>query len=100
MIENAILKYLGISPETVNRVDEICERVCDEYDIDSDEELWPYVEQTFTEEHGSNLSDEIAYLAFRNLRDALVESGKFRESELGWYVNGTCSSFTIRGEDA
>lgn len=98
MIEHALLKYLGIYPETIERADEIVERVCEEYDIDSDSEVWEYVKQTFDEEvFDGQLSDFVVDLMFRNLAAALMESGKVDGKRIDYYVDGICSDFTIDG---
>ena len=101
MIEDALLKYLGIYPESIQRADDICERICEEYGIDSDSEVWPYVKQDFEElvYDGRQLSNEIIYYVFRNLRAALVESGKLKEEQVEWYINGFDTGFLIDNEE-
>ena len=99
MIENMALKCLGIYPECIERADEIVKRVCEEYGIDSDAEIWPYVQQDFEENvFGGDLTNEIMSYMFRNLQAALIESGKLSDEQIDWYVNGYASSFVIDGE--
>lgn len=101
MIEHAILKYLGIYPETIEKYDEVIEQVCEEYGIDSDKQVWEYVKQAFDENvFDGNLTNEILSYMFRNLGSALVEAGKFDEQQIDWYVNGWDSHFYIDGCDA
>lgn len=100
MIEDATLKYLGIYPEVIERVDEICERVCEKYGIDSDDAVWEYVKQDFDEQFNeADLTGYICYLIFKHTRAALVESGMVVDSRIDWYINGICSSFYIDGEE-
>jgi len=101
MIENAVLKYLGIYQEHIDEADELCERVCKEHSIDSDSEVWEYVKQDFEENvwQGHQLSNEIIYYIFRNLKAALVESGKYKESQIDWYINGLDTHFYINGDE-
>ena len=101
MIENAVLKYLGIYPEHIDDADELCERVCKEHGIDSDSEVWEDVKQNFEELvwPGRQLSNEIIFYIFRNLKAALVESGEFEDGQIDWYINGGDTHFYIDGEE-
>jgi len=100
-MENEALKYLGIYPEHIEMADGICEAVCRKYGIDSDEEVWEYVKQDFEETvyDGEQLSNLIIYYIFRNLKSALMESGKLGEVDIDWYVNGHDTHFYIDGEE-
>lgn len=100
MVENAVLKYLGIYPEHVEAADELCERVCGRYGIDSDEEVWAYVKSDFEElvYDGSQMSNAIIRLIFYNLLAALREHG-VGEGRVDWYINGGDTHFYIDGEE-
>lgn len=100
MIENEILNYLSIYPYAINDVDDTVERICGMYGIQSDDHVWPYVKQWFEEEvFGDNLTNAIIDTIFRNLRDALVESGQFESDQIDWYVNGLDSHFIINDKE-
>ena len=101
MVEHAALKFLGIYPEQIQDADETVEYVCKEHGIDSDSQVWEFVERDFKENifDGDDLSDVIVCYIFRNLKAALVESGKFTEEQIDWYINGTLdTNFYIDGE--
>ena len=104
MIENALLKYLGIYPETIKRIDDMCERVCEDYGIDSDEEVWPEIKRQFGEicgirpDHSLNITDILISMAFREVAGALVEHG-MDNGRIDWCVDGMASAFTIDGEE-
>ena len=100
MVENAALKYLGIYPEHVQAVDELCERACEKYGINSDEEVWAYVKQDFEElvYGGRQMSNEIIRLVFCNLLAAMRDHG-VDEGRVDWYINGGDTHFYIDGEE-
>ena len=104
MIEDALLKYLGIYPEIIERFDALCERVCADYGIDSDEEVWPEVKWKFDEmcgigsNHPLNMTNILIRMAFNEVAGALVEHG-VDDGRIDWYVDGMASAFVIDGEE-
>ena len=100
MVEHAALKFLGIYPEQIQDADDTVEEVCKMYGIDADSQVWDFVEEDFKEcIFDGDLSNMIVYYIFRNLKAALVESGKLDEEQIDWYINGTLdTNFYIDGE--
>ena len=101
MIEHEALKYLGIYPESVEKADVICERVCEKYGIGSDYDVWEHVRQDFEKQVYDEypLSDLIIFFIFKNLKAALVKSKKVEEPDIDWYINGWDTGFYIDGEE-
>ena len=104
MVEDALLKYLGIYPEVIERADDIVERACKAQGIDSDDEVWPHVLDEFNsmtgfKEGGFNTpTNMLIRMAFSALDSALREHG-MDDGRIDYYVDGMCSDFYIDGEE-
>lgn len=103
MIEDALLKYLGIYPEVIERADAIVERACEAHGIDSDDEVWPYVldrfEQAFDLKARDNgFTNWLIHASFSALDSALQEQG-IDDGRIDYYVDGMCSDFYINGKE-
>lgn len=103
MIEDATLVYLGIYPDIIERFDAVVEKACEEHGIDSDEEVWPYVLDSFEEVFGERaerkqFTNTLIGMMFSSLDSALHEAGVDYE-RTDWYADGPCSAFIIDGEE-